>query len=176
MNHWHNIPAGNKESVNVIIEIPSGSKNKYEIDKDTGLIALDRAMHTAQDYPFDYGFAPQTLWDDGDAADVVLLSTYSLDPGILVQTRLVGVMTMIDGGESDDKLIGVPVDDPRWDDVEDISDVHDHTLKEIRHFFRTYKELQEEDVSIEEFADRETAQEKFEQSRELYKQEYGEDK
>lgn len=176
MNHWHDIPAGNKESVNVIIEIPSGSKNKYEIDKDTGLIALDRAMHTAQDYPFDYGFAPQTLWDDGDAADVVLLSTYSLDPGILVQTRLVGVMTMIDGGESDDKLIGVPVDDPRWDDVEDISDVHDHTLKEIRHFFRTYKELQEEDVSIEEFADRETAQEKFEQSRELYKQEYGEDK
>lgn len=176
MNYWHDIPSGDKESVNVIIEIPSGSKNKYEIDKETGLIALDRAMHTAQDYPFDYGFAPQTLWDDGDAADVVLLSTYSLDPGILVQTRLVGVMTMIDDGESDDKLIGVPVDDPRWDDVEDITDVHDHTLKEIRHFFRTYKELQEEDVSIEEFADRETAQEKFEQSRKLYKQEYGQDK
>jgi inorganic pyrophosphatase len=173
MNYWHDISPGDKDAVNVIIEIPSGSKNKYEIDKETGLIALDRAMHTAQDYPFDYGFVPQTLWDDGDAADVVLLSTYSLDPGILVRTRLVGVMTMVDDGESDDKLIGVPVDDPRWDDVQDIEDVHDHTLKEVRHFFRTYKGLQEEDVSIENFSNREAAQEAFEKSRKLYQQEYG---
>jgi len=173
MNYWHDVQPKSDGAVNVITEIPAGSNNKYEIDKETGLIALDRAMHTAQSYPFDYGFVPQTLWDDGDAADVVLLSTYSLHPGILVRVRLVGLMTMIDDDESDDKLIGVPVDDPRWDDVQDIDDVHDHTLREIRHFFRTYKQLQDEDVEIKEFDNRETAQDAFARSRELYEKEYG---
>lgn len=174
MNYWHDIAPGNADAMNVIIEIPDGSNNKYEIDKETGLIALDRAMHTAQAYPFDYGFVPQTLWDDGDAADVVVLTTWSLDPGILVRTRPVGLLHMVDDDESDDKIIGVPVDDPRWNDVQDISDIHDHTLKEIEHFFTTYKDLQEEDVSLEDFSGRDGAKEAFTRGRKLYDDEYGE--
>ncbi len=174
MNYWHDIEAGTEDAMNVIVEIPDGSNNKYEIDKETGLIALDRAMHTAQSYPFDYGFVPQTLWDDGDAADVVLLTTYSLDPGILVRTRPVGLLHMVDDGESDDKIIGVPVDDPRWDNVTDISDVHDHRLKEIEHFFTSYKDLQEENVSIEDFSGRDNAREAFRRGQELYEDKFEE--
>jgi inorganic pyrophosphatase len=173
MNYWHDIDSGSAEKMNVIIEIPDGSNNKYEIDKDTGLIALDRAMHTAQSYPFDYGFVPQTLWDDGDAADVVLLTTYSLDPGILVPARPVGLMKMTDDGESDDKVLGVPVDDPRWEDVNDIGDVHDHTLKEIAHFFRSYKGLQDTEVEIDGFIGSSEAVTAFKRSQKLYQKEYG---
>jgi len=173
MNYWHDIASGSADEMNVIIEIPDGSNNKYEIDKETGLIALDRAMHTAQSYPFDYGFVPQTLWDDGDAADVAVLTTYSLDPGILVPTRPVGLMEMIDDGESDDKLIGVPVDDPRWEDVHDIDDIHDHTRKEITHFFASYKNLQDADVDIDGFTDRNKAVAAFERSQNLYQEKFG---
>lgn len=133
MNLLHDIEPGTSEKMNVIVEIPRGSKNKYEIDKETGMIALDRVMHTAQDYPFDYGFVPQTLWDDGDALDVLLLTTHPLAPGILVHARPVAVLKMVDGGESDDKIIAVPTEDPRFADVKDLGDVNKHTLKEIYH-------------------------------------------
>ena len=103
MNLWHDVEAGSSDDMNVIIEIPKLSKNKYEIDKETGLIALDRVMHSAQDYPFDYGFVPQTLWDDDDALDVLLLTTYPLATGIVVPTRPVGIMNMVDDGEGDEK-------------------------------------------------------------------------
>src|SRR3989344_3187096 len=126
MNLLHDIPAGTKDEMNVIIEIPKGSKNKYEIDKETGIIALDRVMHSAQDYPFDYGFVPQTLWDDGDALDVVVLTTYPLAPGILVRARPVGIMHMVDGGEADEKVIAVPTEDPRFAEVKDLKDVNSH--------------------------------------------------
>jgi len=150
MNLWHDLELGEKvpEEFNVIIEIPKGSKNKYEIDKKTGLIKLDRAMKSAQDYPFDYGFAPQTLWEDGDALDVVVLSTYPIASGILVVVRPVAVMRMVDGGDGDDKIIAVPVEDPRWDDVKDLSDVNSHQLKEIQHFFETYKQIEKKEVSV----------------------------
>ena len=98
MNLWHEIKPGSREKMNAIVEINRGSKNKYEIDKETGLIALDRAMHTSQDYPFDYGFVPQTLWDDNDALDVIILTTYPLLPGILVKVRPVALMNMTDSG------------------------------------------------------------------------------
>jgi len=172
MNYWHEIDPGDKTAINTIIEIPKYSKNKYEIDKDTGLIALDRAMHTAQDYPFDYGFVPQTLWDDGDAVDVIVLTTYALAPGILVRTRPVGLMEMIDDGESDDKLIGVPVDDPRFANVTDITDVNDHKKKEIRHFFTSYKGLQEAQVEVREFSDSSAGEDCFERGKKLYKDEF----
>ncbi len=141
MNLWHEISAGENvpEIVNTIIECPKGTKNKYEVDKATGLIKLDRAMRTSQDYPFDYGFVPQSLWEDDDPLDVVPPSTYPLAPGILVEARPVGIMHMIDGGEGDDKIIAVPKDDPRFDTVADLSDVNPHTLKEMEHFFETYK-------------------------------------
>src|SRR3954462_13841777 len=123
MNILHDIDPGTAEAINVIIEIPKGSMNKYEIDKKTGLIALDRVSHTAQQFPFDYGFVPQSLWHDGDPLDVVVLTTYPLFPGVLVKVRPVAVMGMNDSGEEDDKIIAVPIDDPRWNDVQDLKDL-----------------------------------------------------
>lgn len=151
MNLLHDISSGSTDILNVIVEIPKGSKNKYEIDKETGLIALDRAAHTAQDFPFDYGFVPQTLWDDGDALDVILLTTFPLAPGILVRARPVGIMHMTDGGDADDKIIGVPIDDPRWEEVHDLADINKHTLKEMEHFYSTYKKLQNKEVHVAGF-------------------------
>jgi inorganic pyrophosphatase len=168
MNLLHDINPGSADEMNVIVEINKGSHNKYEIDKETGLIALDRVAHTGQDFPFDYGFVPQTLWDDGDALDVILLTTYPLLPGILVKARPVAVLRMIDSGDKDDKVIAVPVDDPRWKETKDLSDLNKHTLKEIEHFYSTYKKLQDKVVEVSGFGDKAEAQAAFERSRELY--------
>lgn len=137
------------EEVNVLIEIPKGSHNKYEIDQATGYIKLDRANYNASPYPCEYGFIPQTLWEDGDPVDVLLLATYPIHPGVLVSARPVAVMEMIDGGESDDKIICVPVDDMRWNDVNDLNDLNKHTLKEFQHFFETIKQLKGKPVTVE---------------------------
>lgn len=143
MNLWHEVPVGKNvpNEVNCIIEIPRWSNNKYEIDKETGLIALDRANYNAAPYPFDYGFAPQTLWDDGDALDIIVLTTYPLQVGVLVKVRPVAVMEMVDSGDSDFKIIAVPVNDKRFEHVNDLKDVNPHSLKEFAHFFETYKNL-----------------------------------
>lgn len=169
MNLLHDIAPGTVDEMNVIIEIPRGSQNKYEIDKETGLIALDRVLHTAQTYPFDYGFVPQTLWDDGDALDVVVLTTVPLAPGILVRVRPVGILPMVDGGEKDEKILAVPAGDPRFTDIKDIADVNKHTLKEISHFFTTYKQIQKKEVTVGEWADKATAEEAFARAIEMYK-------
>ena len=173
MNLWHDISPGKPEAINTIIEINKGSKNKYEIDKETGLIALDRVAHTAQDFPFDYGFVPQTLWDDGDALDVVLLTTYPLLPGILVRVRPVALMKVIDSGEGDDKLIAVPCDDPRWSDVKDLRDINKHTIREIEHFYSTYKKLQNKEVTVTGFAGASAARAAFARGQKLYRERYG---
>lgn len=173
MNLWHDIEPGTKDDMNVIIEIPRGSKNKYEIDKETGLIALDRAMHTAQDYPFDYGFVPRSYWEDDDALDVLVLTTFPLAPGILVRVRPVAVMGMIDDGESDNKIIGVPLNDPRWDEVRDLDDINKHTLKEIEHFFSTYKKVQNKTVEVTGFKGKADAEKDFEHSLKLYQEKFG---
>lgn len=167
-NLLHDIDPGTKNEMTTIIEINRGSKNKYEIDKATGLIALDRAMYTSQDYPFDYGFVPQTLWDDGDALDVVVLTTYPLFPGILVRVRPVAIINMIDAGESDAKIVAVPCEDPRFDEILDLKDVNKHTMKEIQHFFLTYKKLQNKEVTIEGVEGREAAEAAFEKGRKMY--------
>lgn len=169
MNLLHDIPAGTADEMNVIVEIPKFSKNKYEIDKETGIIALDRVMHTAQDYPFDYGFVPQTLFDDGDALDVVLVTTYPLAPGILVKARPIAIMEMIDGGERDDKVVAVPVEDPRFDDVKSLEDLNKHFPKEMSHFFETYKKVQKKEVSVGEWHGVDKAKEAFVKSCEMYK-------
>lgn len=170
MNLWHDISSGTEEEMNVIVEINKGSHNKYEIDKETGLIALDRANYSSAPYPFDYGFVPQTLWDDGDPLDVVLLSTYPLLPGTLVHVRPVAVLEMIDSGESDYKIIGVPVNDKRWEDTKDIADINKHTLKEISHFFETYKVLKGKgDVVVANvYKGKKEAQEAFQKSKQQY--------
>ncbi len=174
MNLWHEISAG-KESpnlINVIIEIPKGSKNKYEIDKENGLIKLDRAMKSSQDYPFDYGFVPQSYWEDDDPLDVVLLTTYPLSPGILVEARPVAVMWMKDGGDGDDKIIAVPKNDPRWDEVKDLADVNKHTIKEIQHFFETYKSIEGKEVKVSGVDGRERALEIIKKGLEMYREKF----
>lgn len=168
MNLLHDISSGTADEMNVIVEIPKFSKNKYEIDKETGIIALDRVMHSAQDYPFDYGFVPQTLFDDGDALDVVLITTHPLAPGILVKARPVAIMEMVDGGERDDKVVAVPVDDPRFENVRDINDLNPHFQKEMTHFFETYKKVQNKEVSVGAWHGAEEAKKAFAKSRELY--------
>ena len=172
MNLWHDIDPGTQSSMNVIIEINKGSKNKYEIDKKTGLIALDRVMHTGQDYPFDYGFVPQSLWHDNDPLDVVVLTTYPLVPGVMVAARPVAVVHMVDGGEADEKIIAVPVEDPRFDTVREIGDINPHTLKEIEHFFLTYKQLQKKTVEINGIEGRAEAENAFLESVKLYSDKY----
>ncbi len=172
MNLWYDIEPGTKEVMNVIVEINRGSKNKYEIDKKTGLIALDRVMHTSQDFPFDYGFVPRSLWYDNDPLDVIILTTYPLLPGILVHVRPVAIMNMIDSGEGDDKIIAVPVDDPRFDNIKDLADVNPHTLKEIEHFYSTYKKLQDKEVSVTGFKGKLEAEAAFAEGLKLYNDKY----
>jgi len=174
MNLWHDLSTGEKapQEINVIIENPKGSKNKYEIDKKTGIIKLDRAMKTAQDFPFDYGFIPQTLWEDGDPLDIVVLATYPLHPGILLQARPVAVLRMIDSGESDDKIIAVPLNDPRWENVQDLKDINPHTLREIRHFFETYKSIENKVVTVEKAEGKDKALEAIEKGLRLYQEKF----
>lgn len=176
MNLWHDVPLGNNvpEELNVIIEVPKGSHNKYEIDKETGLIALDRANYSDAAFPYDYGFAPQTLWDDNDALDVIVMTTYPLDPGIMVAVRPVGVIEMIDTGESDFKVIAVPVNDKRWEDVQDVGDLNKHTVKEIQHFLETYKALKGKPapVEIKGINGKAAAMEAVKRSVDLYKQKF----
>lgn len=176
MNLWHDVPLGSDapNEINVIIEIPRGSANKYEVDKETGLIKLDRANYSSAPYPFDYGFAPQTLWEDGDPLDVLVLSTFPLHPGILVSVRPVAVMEMIDSGESDYKVIAVPAEDKRFDDVQDLADLNKHNLKEYQHFFETYKALKGKPapVEINGIKGKAEALAAVEKSVELYKQKF----
>jgi len=175
MNYWHDIDPGSEEKLNVIIEIPKGSANKYEIDKKTGLIALDRANYTSAPYPFDYGFVPQTLWEDNDALDVIVLTTFPLYSGVLVKVRPVAVMEMVDSGESDFKIIGVPSDDKRWDDTNDLVDINKHALREYKHFFETYKQLKgkESKVIVSGYKGKKEALEAVQKSIQLYKEKFG---
>lgn len=170
----HNITPGDDvpNEITVVVEINKGSKNKYELDKKTGLIKLDRVMHTGQDYPFDYGFVPQTHWYDGDPLDVVLLTTYPLIPGTLLTARPVAIIDMVDGEDSDAKIVAVPVEDPRFNNVKDLSDVNPHTIEEISHFFETYKQIQKKKVAINGVRNAEEAKKSVMEAIELYKKEF----
>ena len=173
MNLWHDIDPGDAEEMAVIIEIPRGSNNKYEIDKESGLIKLDRVLHSAQTFPFDYGFVPKTLWDDNDALDVILLATNPFPPGIIVHVRPVALMRMVDTGEPDDKILAVPIHDPRWSEAKDLADLNRHTLKEIEHFYATYKKLQNKEVVVGGFEGKAEAQAAFARGRKLYEEKFG---
>lgn len=180
-NLWHDVPLGDNapNEFNTIIEIPKHSSNKYEIDKATGLIKLDRANYGAAPYPFDYGFAPQTLWEDDDALDVIVLTTYPLDVGILVAVRPVGLIKMVDGGDNDDKIIAVPVEDRRWDDVNDLADINSHDLQVFQDFLENYKNLKKSDgsakgvVQINGFENAAAARAAVEKSVTLYAEKFG---
>lgn len=150
VNTWHDIGPGEKapDVLNCIIETPSGSKDKYELDKDTGLIKLDRVLETSFQYPGNYGFVPQTLCEDNDPLDIVLLTHSAIYPGVLVKVRPVGMLDMIDSGEEDQKILAVPAKDPRFNEIKDLKDVPKGFLDEIRHFFLRYKEVKGSEVKI----------------------------
>jgi len=143
------IPAQPKPGlINVLIEIPGGSKNKYEFDKDLGAFALDRVLYASVRYPFDYGFVPNTLADDGDPLDGMVIMDEPTFPGCVIAARPIGMLEMIDGGDRDEKILCVPDKDPRYANVKSLSDVAQHRLDEIAEFFRTYKNLEKKVTEI----------------------------
>ena len=126
----------------VTVEIPKGARNKYEVDHETGRVFLDRVLYTSFVYPTDYGYFENTLGDDGDPLDVLVLLEYPLFPGVGVKVRPVGVFNMTDDGGGDAKVISVPAGDPRWNHIQDLEDIPEFTRKEIEHFFEHYKDLE----------------------------------
>ncbi|AFY65867.1 inorganic diphosphatase [Geitlerinema sp. PCC 7407] len=143
------IPAQPKAGVvNVLIEIPAGSKNKYEFDKDLQAFALDRVLYSSVHYPYDYGFIPNTLADDGDPLDGMVIIDQPTFPGCVIAARPIGMLEMIDGGDRDEKLLCVPDKDPRFANVKSLDDIERHRLDEIAEFFRTYKNLEKKTTEI----------------------------
>lgn len=140
--------------VEVVVEIPQGSQNKYEIDHNTGRLRLDRVLYSPFHYPVDYGFAEHTLGEDGDPLDIMVLISQPTVPGCLVRGRIVGLLEMADENGIDHKVLTVAADDPRYDHIENLNDVSPHILKEIAHFFATYKELQGVQTQIGDWRDR----------------------
>ena len=174
-NAIHEISKGKDfpKIVNAIIEIPKDSKIKFEIDKESGLIKIDRFLYSSVHYPGDYGFIPQTYWEDGDPLDMLVLTGIPVYPGVLASARVIGVIHMNDNGESDDKILAVYEKDPRFSDVKSISDLPSHTLSELKHFFETYKELEGKRVQVLEIKDKETAYEVLKKSVEIYRKKFG---
>ena len=144
MNLWHDIPArpADPEVVHVVVEIPKGSRNKYEFDKQLGTIRIDRVLYSSMVYPGDYGFIPQTLYDDGDPFDIFVMTNEPTFPGCVITARPIGLFRMKDRGEPDDKILAVPVNDPFFRDYHDIGDIPQHFLAECAHFFAVYKDLE----------------------------------
>lgn len=154
-NPWHNVDIGNgsPDIVQAIIEIPKGSKAKYELDKDSGMLRLDRVLYSSVHYPANYGFIPRTLGDDHDPLDILVLSQIDLEPLCIVRAKVIGVMRMLDNGEADDKLIAVAADDMSVQHLNDISDLPAHVGNEILQFFREYKRLENKTVEVDELQD-----------------------
>lgn len=174
MNPLHDLSIGNPpEEVNVLIEIAKGSSNKYELDKETGLLRLDRVLYSAVFYPMDYGLVPQTYWHDGDSLDAFILSTYPFVPGSIVPSRPIALLKMVDAGERDEKLICVPVDDPRFAQYQDVGDIPDHTVTELKNFFETYKILQKKKVVVEGVDGKQAAIDAIAEGQKLYKEKFG---
>ncbi len=153
-NYLH-LPLGERapDEINVVIEIPEGSRNKYEYDKALDIFRLDRALHSAMHYPGDYGFAPRTLALDGDPLDVLVLAIAPTFPGCLVVARPIGLLVMIDEGKEDDKILAVPVGEPAFEGIHNHTQIFPHTMRKISHFFETYKALEGKQTSVREWHD-----------------------
>lgn len=162
-------PEGFPEKVHAIIEIPRGSENKYEIDKETGLLKLDRPLFSSIHYPGDYGYIPNTLWDDGDPIDILVMTNHPVYPLTLAKVRVIGLLDMDDNNENDVKVIGVYDTDPRYEEYFDIGSIRKHKLKEIVHFFESYKQLQGKKVKIIGVKDRQVAFDAILKSKKLFK-------
>lgn len=144
VNPWHELASGPDmpRRLNAVIEIPRGSRNKYELDKESGLFRLDRLLYSAVHYPGDYGFIPRTLAEDNDPLDILVMTTVPTFTGCLIEARPIGVLIMHDKGETDEKVLAVPVRDPLYQEYEDLKDVAPHFLLEVEHFFTIYKDLE----------------------------------
>ncbi len=174
MNLWKDIEAGSDvpNKITVIVEIPKGSRNKYEYDKEREAFALDRVLYSPFHYPAEYGFIPKSLWDDGDPFDVLVIMDQPTYPGCVIEARPIGIMRMIDQGESDDKVLSVPIDDPRFNDITDISQLPESYLSEIKHFFSQYKTLENKKVEIKGWDGNQEAKEAINHALELYSEKY----
>lgn len=168
---WHEVRIGDHppEFVNGIIEIPKGSRAKYEIDKESGLIKLDRVIYASMYYPLNYGFIPQTLGEDHDPLDIVVLTQVEVVPRCLIPSKVIGVMRMIDRGEADDKIIAVAMQDASVSHITDVNELPEYFKIELKHFFENYKVLENKKVVVDEFQSKEKAKEIILQSIELYK-------
>lgn len=170
MNIWHDISRTriNADDFYAVVEITKGSKMKYELDKETGLLALDRILYTSTHYPANYGFIPRTLADDGDPMDVLVLCSESLCPMSLVRCYPIGVITMSDNGDSDEKIIAIPYSDPTYNGYKSISELPQHIFDEMQHFFRVYKELENKSTSVSEVHDVDVAKDIIQKSIDNY--------
>lgn len=171
MNIWHDInPARiTRSSFDAVIEISKGSKMKYELDKETGMLCLDRVLHTSTHYPANYGFIPRTYAPDNDPLDVLVLCSEKIEPMALVKCYPIGVITMFDNGAADDKIIAIPVGDPTYNSYSDISQLPKHVFQEMTHFFSVYKMLENKTTAIDEAKGVLTAVEIIEDAIDRYK-------
>ncbi len=170
MNPWHDVKSGDNapQIVNALIEIPKGSKGKFELDKESGLIKLDRILYSSVHYPANYGFIPQTYCGDNDPLDILVFSSIPLPVRCLLDAKVIGVMRMVDSGEIDDKIIAVAANDIFVSYRNDISELPPHSTVEMRAFFEDYKNLEHKEVIVEEFLGREKAYEIVNEAIELY--------
>jgi inorganic pyrophosphatase len=174
LHPWHGATTGEEapQIVNALIEIPQGSKSKYEIDKKTGLLKLDRIIYSSFHYPVNYGFIPQTLGKDGDPLDILVMCTESIQPLCLVEAFVIGNMQMIDTGLIDDKIIAVAVRDPGVNYITNLDEVPQHIFKVLKNYFEQYKVLENKKVEINDFQDKEKAFEIINESIQFYKETY----
>ena len=175
-NPWHSVSYGEEAPavVTAIIEIPKGSKAKYELDKDSGMLKLDRVLFSSVNYPANYGFIPKTYCDDKDPLDILVICSLDVVPMCLIDAKVIGVMRMIDNNEEDDKIIAVANNDMSVRHINDISELPPHTLLEMRRFFEDYKKLEHKEVIVEQFLGREPAYEIIRESIRLYDATFGE--
>ena len=159
MNPWHDFEPDRitAERFIAVIEIPKGSKNKYELDKASGLLRLDRILYTSTHYPANYGFIPRTLSEDNDPLDVLVLCQESLEPMSILECYPIGKITMIDENEADEKIVAIPVNDPFLNNYQDISELPQHQFHEIKHFFEVYKFLENKETRVDDIVGREEA-------------------
>ncbi len=171
MNPWHDVTIGDKapEEFSAIIEIPKGSKVKYELDKASGLIKVDRILYSSVHYPANYGFIPQTYCEDKDPLDVLVLGQEIFVPLCIAQAKPIGVMRMLDQGEADDKIIAVHANDPEFSHLNSIKELPPHRMREIKRFFEDYKTLENKKVTIEDFHDRDLALKIISEAIDFYK-------
>ncbi len=175
MNIWHDIDPKviNPDDFYAVIEISKGSNCKYELDKSTGMLMLDRVLYTATHYPANYGFIPRTFADDGDPLDVLVICSEQIIPMTLVRVYPIGVMRMIDGGKLDDKIIAVPVSDPQYKGIQSTGELPKHIFDEIMHFFKVYKQLENKKTNVKELFDRDEAIVIVKEAIENYNETYG---